>query len=278
MAIITSDDVKQQLGLDTPSSTQNAIIASSIKWAEGSVRRYLRYDPEQKQRTEYYPTADLTSNQRNSIWEASESVAYLRYEVGGQNNELLLRHLPVRSIDALYIDFDGRFGTKSGAFNSETLKTPGTDYWARFDGVDDNGSSICRDGILISHGLWPDEPGSVKVVYTAGYSEDELGGSGILVDASPIYQAIVFEATRKAKQTILLASGAGSSVGGSLGFTAGQISSERLGDYSYTLSSTSSASSSSGGAAGLYDGTKDIAYETMDMLADFVNIGLSLTG
>ena len=278
MAIVTSADVLLQLGITTPTSAQNSIIAASIKWAEASVRRYLKYDPVYRQRTEYYPTSDHLTNREVSIWEANENSAYLRYQQNGVSNELLLKHLPIRSIDALFIDYDGRFGTKANAFSNDTLKVSGEDYWARFDGVDDDGNPVCRDGILLSHGLWPSEPGSIKIVYTAGYTEAELSGSGIAVDGSPIAEAIIFEATRKAKQTIMLAQGAGTSGATGVGFTAGSISSEKIGDYSYNLSSSSGGSASGSSGAGLYDGVKDLSSESMERLADFVNIGLSLTG
>lgn len=280
--IVTSNnDVLRQLGLASPTSDQDAIVTASILFAERAVRRYLHYDPVQRLRTEYYPQLDLNRGSRLGIWEANNTTAYLRDVSGGYSDELQLRHLPIRSITELYVDYDGRFGKRGTSFSSETLKAEGDDFWARYDGQDDDGELICRDGILLTSGSWPTNPGSVKITYTAGYSAAEFAGTGLLVDAVPIYEAIVFEAARKAKQAFLLSQNSGGSGGGSgTGWTAGTIQSEKLGDYSYTLSSSSGGSSSGGGAGsgGLYDGAVDLASESMERLADYVNVGWSLVG
>lgn len=275
--LTTSDPVLLQLGLSTPTAAQSSIVEQAIKWAESAVRRHIQYDPVQRTRTEYYPQTQISNVIGYSVLEASETQAYVRELTSAATSELQLRHLPIRSITGLYIDYDGRFGQKSGAFASESLKAQGTDYWLQADGTDDSGDLICRSGIIHSVGRWPSEPGSVKVVYVAGYTADEFAGNGLLVDASPIYEAIVFEATRKAKQSIMLASGAGTSGSSGVGFTAGSVQSERMGDYSYTLGSSSGGSSSSA-AGGLYDGVRDLSAESLERLNDFVNVGFALFG
>lgn len=282
MEIVTSlDPVMRQLGIASPTDDENATVTDAILWAERAVRRYLHYDPVQRTRTEYYPQLNSSRGDRLGIWEANNTTAYLRDAFGGYHDELQLRHLPVRSITALHVDYDGRFGARSTSFATETLKASGDDYWARYDGQDDDGELICRDGILLTAGSWPTNPGSVKITYVAGYTAAEFTGTALLVDAVPIYEAIVFEAVRKAKQAFLLSKNSGGSGSGSgTGWTAGTIQSEKLGDYSYTLSSSSGGSSSGGGAGsgGLYDGAVDIASESMERLADYVNVGWSLVG
>lgn len=282
--IVTSnDDVLRQLGLASPTADEAEIVSSSILFAERAVRRYLHYDPVQRTRTEFYPQLDLNRGGRLGVWEASSTTAYLRDVSGNYSDELQLRHLPIRSIASIYVDYDGRFGKRSGSFSSETLKTEGTDYWARYDGQDDDSNLICRDGIVLTQGTWPSSPGSIKITYTAGYTANDFTGVSLRVNAVPIYEAVVFEAARKAKQVFLLSKNSGSSGSGSgsgTGWTAGTIQSEKLGDYSYTLSSSSGGSSSGGGAGsgGLYDGAVDLSSESMERLADYVNLGWSLVG
>lgn len=275
--VTTATPVLLQLGIsDTATANEQSVVDSAIKWAESAVRRHLRYDPVYRTRVEYYPQMNVDYSPGYAIWEASETEAYLRQLSSAVTDELQLRHLPIRSITSLYLDYDGRFGKRSGSFATETLKTEGSDYWPRYDGVDDDSNPVCRDGIILSTGRWPTTPGSVKITYIAGYTADEFTGNGIALDAVSIYESVIFEAARKAKQTFMLSknSGSGSS---STGWASGSIQSERLGDYSYTLGSSGGGSSSSG-AGGLYDGVRDLSAETLERLADFVNLGFALMG
>lgn len=282
--VLTEGPIFDQLGIVEADATalEQQTVTSALLWAERAVIRYLRYDPVRRTRTEYYPQMDLRMNgNTNAIWEASNEQAYLRS--AGRTDELQLKHLPLRSITSLHVDYDGRFSKRSGSFSEDTLKTEGDYYWGRYDQQDDAGVLICRDGILLSYGGWPATPGSIQIVYVAGYSQDEFTGNTVYVDAVPIYEAVVFEAARKAKQLLLLSKSGGSSGSGGgsgTGWSAGAVSSERLGDYSYTLSSTSGGNSSGGGGGngGLYDGVVDIAAESMERLADYVNIGYALLG
>jgi len=275
--VTTATPVLLQLGIsDTATANEQSIVDSAIKWAESAVRRHLRYDPVYRTRVEYYPQMNVDYSPGYAIWEASETEAYLRQLSSAVTDELQLRHLPIRSITSLYLDYDGRFGKRSGSFATDTLKTEGTDYWPRYDGVDDDSNPVCRDGIILSTGRWPTTPGSVKITYVAGYTADEFTGNGIALDAVSIYESVVFEAARKAKQTFVLSKNSGSTTS-STGWATGAITSERLGDYSYNLS-TSGGGSSSSGAGGLYDGVRDLSAETLERLADFVNLGFALMG
>lgn len=283
--VTTLDPVYAQLGIEesTATSIEVTAVTNSVLWAERSVRRYLRYDPVRRTRTEFYPQIDLGYISRFGVWDANDTQAFIREVASAVTDELQLRHLPIRSIDQLFLDYDARFGKRAGAFAIDTLKTEGDDYWARYDGLDDDSNPICRDGILLSEGRWPSTPGCLKIVYVAGYSADEFTGVTTAVDAVPIYEAVVFEAARKAKQAILLSKNSGNSSSTSStgsGWTAGSIQSERLGDYSYSIGASAGGtnSSSSGTSGGLYDGVMDIATESMERLADYVNVGYSLVG
>lgn len=277
--VTSSTPVLLQLGIsDSATANEQSLVASAITWAESAVRRHLRYDPVYRSRVEYYPQMNVDYSPGYAIWEASENEAYLRQLSSAVTDELQLRHLPIRSITSLYLDYDGRFGKRSGSFATETLKTEGSDYWPRYDGVDDDSNPVCRDGIILSTGRWPTTPGSVKITYVAGYTADEFTGNGIALDAASIYESVVFEAARKAKQSLILSKGSGGSGSASTGWSVGTITSERLGDYSYTLGSNGGGSSSSSGAGGLYDGIRDLSAESLDRLADFVNLGYALMG
>jgi hypothetical protein len=262
--IVDVSEVLLELGLSGSSTEEERALASvAVVKAEGDVKRYLKYDPVQTSRTEYYPIVNLNQN-RVGVWEANDSSAYLRRFNEAVGNELQVKHIPIRATTAiqLWIDYDGRFGTKSGSFAAATLKTEGEDYWPNYDGVDDASSAICRDGLIRSIGLWPTEPGSVKITYTAGYNDAELHGQDSLVDASPIVSAIISEAARKVKKALVNAKS------DSVGWAGGPFTSESLGDYSYSIDSSTSNR--------LFGSSVGLTTESKEMLRDFVHWGYSL--
>lgn len=232
--IIGDELVLLELGLSSsPTDEERAVVQQAVVKAEGAVMKFLGYDPLQRSRTEYYPMQDVDPANASVVWEASDTEAYMRRLAGASTSQLQLRHIPVRSSVAadVRVEYDGRFGTKAGSFAASTAKVEGTDWWTQYDMLDSAGFKVCNDGILRSIGRWPTEPGSVRVVYTAGYSNAELEGQDLLVDASPIMDAIVEESLRRAKKVLVLWK-----KNSRTGHNAGTITSETLGEYSYSLS------------------------------------------
>ena len=150
--IVNDDEVLLELGLaDTVTSEQRAVIVSAISYAEGAIRRYLKYDPVRRERTEFYPQTDLdVNNQAAAVWETEGNQAILRRWPRAATSELQIRHLPIRSISSLKIDTDARSGTNPSAFAAATEKTEGIDFWPNYDALDSSGNQICRDGLLLS--------------------------------------------------------------------------------------------------------------------------------
>lgn len=232
--IIGDEAVLLELGLSSsPTDEERAIVQQAVVKAEGAVMKFLGYDPSQQSRTEFYPQMNFDLVGGQSVWEANDTEAYERRVSSSSTDELQLKHVPIRSSPAidLRIEYDGRFGTKAGAFAASCLKVEGVDFWAQYDSLDSAGNKICNDGILRSIGLWPSEPGAVKIVYTAGYSNAELEGQDSIVDASPIMDAIVEEALRRAKKVLTMWRKNSRS-----GHIAGTVTSETLGEYSYSIS------------------------------------------
>lgn len=266
-SIVDISEILLEMGLSgSPTEEEQAIAQVSITKAEGAIKRFLKYDPVQAVRTEYYPQSDYNQLGRVGIWEVNNNDAYIRRLAEAVVDELQVQHLPVRATDSdgdnaidLRIDFDGRSGTRSGSFDSDTQQTEGTDFWPNYDGVDSSGIAVCRDGIIRSEGRWPSVAGSVKIVYVAGYTATELHGQDTVVDASPIVDATIDEAIRRMKKAYSRMKKTG------VGVAAGPFTSERLGDYSYNV------------ASGIYErlvGTNwDILPETREKLSDFVNWG-----
>lgn len=258
--IVDISEVILMLGLESSvTERQRAVIQSLIASAEGAIKRHLKYDPVYAQRTEYYPMMDTATNSRDSIWEVNATHAYERYLSDASSDELQIQHIPIRSITSLKIDYDGRSGTRPDSFGSDTLKILGEDYWPNFDSVDSDGDRVCKDGIIKSVGLWPNVAGSVQVIYYAGYKEAELRGTDSKIDASPIHEATMDEVVRRFHKMM-------SRSKGRAGF-GGPLTSENLGDYSYSRDSALYAR--------LVGGT-DLMPETREKLADYENYGWSL--
>jgi len=266
MTIIDPTAVLLEMGLSASATAEEkVIIQEATTRASGSVIDYLRYDPVQKVHTEYYPQEQTRGGRRDAIWEANSTEAYIRRETEASTSQLQLKHLPVRYADVdgsnridLRVDYDGRFGTKSGSFAAATQKTEGEYFWPTYDLEDSSGYGVCNDGILNSVGLWPIEPGSIKVTYLAGYTQDELAGEDSKVNASPIYETVVQEAVKRAKRALTI-----HKKDGRIGFLTGPFIGERLGDYSYQTDAVS---------ARHYFGAKnDLLPESKQRLQTFTN-------
>ncbi len=259
--IIDVSEVLLELGLSASATEEErAIVGAAITRAEGAVIRYLKYDPVRRDRTEYYPQQDFSRRNQASVWESEGDQAILKRLVELSTSELQIQHIPIRSITSLYIDYDGRGDTRSGAFGDETLKVEGTDYWANYDGQDSDGDKLCRDGIIRSMGSWPTTAGTVKIVYSAGYSPEELHGTDSVVNVIPILEAVLDEAVRRAHRALMQKKGVA-------GFT-GPLVSERLGDYAYTVDSTM--------VGKMYGGQFELMSGSKMALESFVNYGWSM--
>jgi len=263
--IVTLTELYAELGLSSPTANEVTVCTQAITKAEGAIKAFLKYDPVMRSRTEFYPQQDVTRNSRQAIWESTSTEAYQRRRSEAATDELQLQHLPIRGNPALqvYVDYDARSGARSGAFSASTLKTEGEDYWPNYDGADTDGYSICRDGILRSIGSWPTIAGAVKVVYTAGYSSNEFRGGDANVDASPIWDATMAEAFRRAKKAFTQAKK-------SWGWAAGPLIGERAGDYSYSISAQQ--------ARELMGMSLSISEESQWLLQNFVNYGYAFSG
>ena len=254
-----------RLGLsDSITDEERALVSISISHAEGEVQRYLGYDPKQRVRTEWYPLASVSGVSEHAVWESTPTTAYLRRTSSVGSNELRIRHVPMRATDSdglnaidLRVDYDGRFGAKSGAFATDTLRVEGIDFWPSYDSQDSSSISVCKDGVVHSIGLWPEQPGSVKVTYVGGYTYNELSGQDAAIDASPIQYSVVEEAARRAKQALT------QKKHGNLGWLPGVLKSEKLGDYAYTTDNMVSAR--------LFSGIYGLLPETRERLSGFTN-------
>lgn len=164
MLLTDIHELKSVLEVKAGDRSEDKLLGFLIEQASSWIEEYLgRPGLEKKERTEYHR---------------------------GTNTHLLpLRCRPVYATPTVqvYVDQGGYFGAASGAFASTTQLTYGTDFALQLDQED---SGLSRSALLIRvNDVWPkttarrrgylspflgDTPGSIKVVYTAGYTVDTL--------------------------------------------------------------------------------------------------------
>ena len=255
-------EVLLQLGLsDTVTEAERAIAQEALRVATGAVVNYLQYNPVLSTHTEFYPQEDFRREGRVEIWEVSDTQAYVRQLSEFVTNELQVQHIPIRSIQSLRIDYDGRFGKKSGSFAASTEKVEGDDYWPQYDLIDSDSKSVCSDGIIRSEGRWPDVPGSVKIAYTAGYTDKELHGQDSVINASPILDGVLDESVRRVLKVY-------SRMKRRISGFSGPLTTESLGDYSYSTDSAIWMK--------LVGGSMDLLPETEQKLSRFVKCDMAV--
>jgi len=266
--IVSIADILTFLGLASPTAQQTTIATASLLAAQGAVIRHLHYDPRLLLQTEFYPRMNSNPVSGEGVWETDATSAYFRNLTDAATTELQVARLPIREQDAssnsiqVWIDYDARSGTRSGSFPDSSLKVEGVDYHPNYDGVDSRGYKICKDGIFRSEGRWPGLAGSVKIRYAAGYTAEELAGTDPIIDASPIREAVIDETVRRVHKTY-------SRMKKRTGFGTGALSSESLGDYSYSADGALLSQ--------LVGSGSDIMAETALKLESFVNFGAMLS-
>lgn len=236
-------ELRANLGLlSSITDEERAMLTMFHPLAEAKVKEYIGYDPEQKTLTEHYPRhthAGGVGFRDEGTWDinASGTQAVLsRSTTLNALTSLQLQRLPIRSVSSLKVDSNARFGKGVSAWPSGSDWTEGQDFQPEYERTD-----LCMSGLLNTDRSWPIDPGSVEVIYLAGYSPEELSGratatatvGGIIttegVSAIGLKMAVV-ATVQKAFQTWQA-----NKKNSTLGFTPGVLSSEKLGDYSYSV-------------------------------------------
>lgn len=262
MTIADISEARAVLGVVSSISDADLGLLSLLHpMVEAAIKDHLGYNPEQATHTgELYPRHDeaVVGDAGQGTWDSDGTSAFFRGNDGMGSNILMLRHLPVRSISSLRVDYNSRGGTRTGSFGSDTELTQGEHFYPDFDQA-----GICRSGIVYRVGAsWPSEPGSIKITYVAGYTVAEFAGYDADVNASPIKQVVLTEWLKAFKAFKIQGKQ------GRAGFVGGPLNSESLGAYSY---------STDGSMAGMLAGFKvSLTPESVARLESFVHMGRML--
>jgi hypothetical protein len=245
MSIVSQANIITLLGLSSGlTDEEQEFIDILHPMAEGAVIQFLGYDPEQQDHTEYLPRPKQgggPGHADSAVLDVTASHSHAIFYSQLSFNELQLAHIPLRAITTVHVDTDGYHGSGPNAFESATEWTEGDDFYGRWDQ-----DSFGLAGHIVAVGSWPSTPGSVKVVYRAGYSPAELTGTATAganaggtittggINASPIRHVVLLVAARSFRMWQAMKKRT------TLGYTAGPLKSEKLGDYSYTIDTTAS--------------------------------------
>ncbi len=244
--IISPGELRLMVGLEaTITDAEEMALTVLHPMCEQAVTNFLGYDPVQRQRTEFYPRGDATSNipaLREDRWEPNRShtVAQIRRNRGNGQRTLQMKHLPIREIITIHQDLDGRFGQGLNTpFDTDTLLITGDEYWVEFEEA-----NLGESGLIINHGIWAGVPGSVRVIYIAGYSQEEFAGRAFNATTSAPYTNVGVNASGIRRAVILTFAQAFATYFATqksqrLGkMLPGILSSEKIGDYSYNLNTS----------------------------------------
>ena len=261
---LTIDELASILGMEVPDedSTDWVLLNTALRTAWSDITTFLKFDPQITDYTEYLPNWDFQNSILSTTGYTSQNgMAFLERDSspGLHHTRLQLSHTPVRQ----YL-VDGTTPIKvfedtsaqndwADAFDADTEIQ---DFSPNFSKQSDIGS-VCEDGILERiNGSWTGESCSIKVVYAAGYTADEIAN-----DFYGIVSAMITEASKRVHQI-------SARQRSSAGFT-GPLKSEKLGDYSYSTNSTIQnelqSTSGSGGSA--------LSPSSKAALLQFVNFG-----
>lgn len=170
---------------DVATAAQIAIIDMLIPQVESAVQQFLGYRLEYQQHTELLPPLTTAVGSDPILTDFEKSASGLVIPISPRASEgLLLSHQPVwLSGLQVWEDVDApRRG--ANAFSENTLLTHGTDYWLD---VCHPAVGMSQSGVLVRNNYWSREGRTIKVVYNAGFTGQQLDGT----DAAAVKKAII---------------------------------------------------------------------------------------
>lgn len=193
-------------------TAEDGFLAMIAPWVERTVKKHVGCTIEQATYTHFLPRSSRATNEDSTVryYDVRGGRAIAATAAGQREAaHLLTPELPIRSITSIYEDDSAYGGQGSGDFAATTLLTAGTDFFVDYDE-----DGLCKSGIIRRIGrYWPSRERTVKVAYTAGYTQAELT-TGIAAD--------IKLAVLEGIQQVFSKRGEGQ----------GALKAERLGDYS----------------------------------------------
>lgn len=245
--MIVAADIFALIGT-TPVSSDTARATAVLNAVYMEVRRYLGYS--------CWPRRSYTQYLRSSTWGDGDRTGLEYCDDGNywsveSDGDLFLPQRPVRSVASVHMDSGAMNGQGSGDYPSSALLVAGRDYF--IDRLEDG---ISWSGKLrIADRAWDSKARSIKVVYDAGLSVDEITAGEILgpdgVSVSAIREAVLHAAVNRYQFFSEVDSG--------------QLVSERLADWQGTYDSSGNRR---------YASSAGLTSEVKEMLHPFRRLGI----
>ena len=212
-SLAESDDVFAYLSI-TPSPTQSDAMDVVVSGMSSAIARYCRWNLVEKTLTSYLPLNPVAVGYHVPTAE----VGYGFGAVTSGRNRLQLPAMHVKSLTTIHEDQGAKAGFNAEDFPSTTLLTAGDDYFLEKD----SGSTYSESGGVIRVGCnWSSVPGTIKVVFVAGFSESELSGEFNGIRYATIKECAKAWIARQRENALVSSAGSDALI----------LSREKLGDY-----------------------------------------------
>jgi hypothetical protein len=232
MPIVSLEEYRKHICPSDPTKVGDDLLNQVVPGAESTVEQFLGYQIAKREFEEYYPIAGRLDGGfdplvDNYTYDSVNGRAVAQKDFrGAPGTRLQLRNTPVRA-DGLRVweHYNAHAGSGTNPFNSDTELTIGRDFY-----VDWDSPGISRTGHLIRiSGAWSTQPRSIKVIYSSGYVADELNNANdVVLRVAAIKLALLNTVLFTLKDVAMQQASAKGT------FKPGAITSESLGNYSYS--------------------------------------------
>lgn len=215
MSIISDAEAQDIVGAEA----SDTLVPMLRPLVEKVVQDRIGWTVERGTYTRYYPPHD-----RGAVGERFPGEFGTVPQHGSRARVIRLHHKFVLLAGLQVWEAPGALFGQADDFDADTLLTIGDDYT-----LDTEDGAVSEGGHLRRRSsYWPRQPGSVRVTYTAGFTADELDGTGGTTDASDIRLAILMQFQKTYKEASAWRKTTGVSV-------AGPLMSESVPGYRYSV-------------------------------------------
>ena len=215
-------------------SADDPVLLLVRQGALRAVLRFLQWDPLYGSHTRYYPRGDVGGQYAYQVDDTpplSSLATYGRLLAGSDLVGLVGGATKVLQLDDKWVivsavevwEKAGAVWGQAAAFDATSKLTAGSGFAVEsWDGYWSKSGQLSKKS-----GVWHRDPGSIKTVYSSGFSEEELAGTGGQWDASDIRFAALLSVQRAYNEQLNLRRDPQRGA-------PGVLVSENIGGYSYS--------------------------------------------
>jgi len=178
--IVSRSEILLMISKQTSATAvESAFVDMVHPLVECAVQDFLQVEVENKVQVEILPAEPLSVDRDILISDYERTGSGVVAASAGGLAALHLRHTPAFKDATLEVreDYDAPQTDPASAFGSDDVLTYGDDYWldiTREETISGTTHYFSDTGTIHRYGSWPNTPRTVKVTYTAGWSNDQL--------------------------------------------------------------------------------------------------------